>query len=186
MSQVRIVGGEWRRRQLKVIDSLGLRPTPDRVRETLFNWLGQQLDGQRCLDLFAGSGVLGFEAVSRGAASVMLVEQASKVFSQLEMNARLLAGDDPRLQLRRMDALQCLAAVQHQGGRFDMVFLDPPYGQNWLARVLPLLEPLLNERAQVYAEAEKPLADCLPEAGGWEVLRENKAGKVHFGLLSCP
>ncbi|MDR2000474.1 MAG: 16S rRNA (guanine(966)-N(2))-methyltransferase RsmD, partial [Zoogloeaceae bacterium] len=130
MSQVRVTGGEWRSRLIKVIDTPELRPTPGRVRETLFNWLGQDLTGLACLDLFAGSGILGFEAASRGAAQVVMVERDNKVAATLCRNAEALGGG--QLELIRADALEFAALAAQQGRSFDLAFLDPPYRQHWL------------------------------------------------------
>ena len=175
MSRVRIVGGVWRSRLLNVSAVPGLRPTPDRVRETLFNWLGQDLSGLDCLDLFAGSGVLGFEAASRGAASVTLIEQNPRAFAALQAGAKQLGGEE-RLELLRADALKFLARTER---RYDVVFLDPPYHQGWIERVLPLLPRVLKPQALVYAEAEHELA----QFEGWERVRGGQAGQVHFNLL---
>lgn len=172
---VRIIGGEYRRRLLKFPEATGLRPTPDRVRETVFNWLGQDLSGLVCLDLFAGSGALGFEAASRGAAKVVLVERDPKVAAALAENARVLACD--ALEIVRADALQFASATEQ---RFDVVFLDPPYGQGLLERVMPMLSRLVNENAWVYAEADRPLAAL----GEWAVVRHGRAGQVCYHLLS--
>lgn len=159
---------------LRFPDALGLRPTPDRVRQTLFNWLGQELHGQHCLDLFAGSGALGFEAASRYAASVTLVEQNPAVHRALIDNAAMLKAQQVRIQ--RMDALQFLAQDTQ---RFDVIFLDPPFGQGWLPRLLPLLPEHLAEGGVVYAEGELQ----LQEDDGWQVLKHGKAGAVHYHLL---
>ena len=123
-NSVRIIGGEWRSRRIRFPDAAGLRPTPDRVRETLFNWLGQDLTGRRCLDIFAGSGALGFEALSRGAAEVVMVESSRLAWRGLRATADEL-GAGARLRLVAGDALHFLAAP---AGVFDIVFLDPPYG----------------------------------------------------------
>ena len=171
---VRIGGGEWRSRLLRFPDALALRPTPDRVRETLFNWLGQELTGLHCLDLFAGSGALGFEAHSRGAASVMLVEQNPAVHRALAENAKAL--DAKRARLVRGDALQFLAANTQS---YDVIFLDPPFGQDWLEKVLPLLPAHLSAGGLAYVESEKPLTD----QGGWQVIKHGKAGNVFYHLL---
>ncbi|HZV53864.1 MAG TPA: 16S rRNA (guanine(966)-N(2))-methyltransferase RsmD [Rhodocyclaceae bacterium] len=177
MSRIRITGGEWRSRLINVIDSPGLRPTPDRVRETLFNWLGQHLTGLTCLDLFAGSGILGFEAASRDAASVVLVERDQRVFATLRQNATALGGD--RLEVQRSDALEFAAACSRQGRRFDLVFLDPPYRQSWLERLWPLLPVIVSPSGRVYVEAEVVVVPPVP----WRVVREGHAGQVFFHLL---
>ena len=159
MNTVRIVGGEWRRRILRFPDAEGLRPTPDRVRETLFNWLGQDLDGLSCLDLFAGSGALGFEAASRGAAKVVMVEQSAKVAAALEANARLLDAG-ARLQSVRADAVKFASSLSAAGSRFDVLFLDPPYKQGWIERLAPVLPQLLADDGALYVEAEHPVDAC--------------------------
>ena len=175
MNSVRIIGGQWRRRVLRFPDSEGLRPTPDRVRETLFNWLGQTLDGLHCLDLFAGSGALGFEAASRGAARVVMVELGGRVLASLADNAKLLAATPP-VEIKRADALQYLAATKEH---FDLVFLDPPYKKGWIPRLEKLLPGVLREEAAVYVEAEHE----IEALGDWRTVRHGKAGEVHFHLL---
>ena len=175
MNSVRIIGGRYRRRVLPFPDSEGLRPTPDRVRETLFNWLGQDLDGWHCLDLFAGSGALGFEAASRGAAQVVLVEQAPKVLAALRENAGMLQNP-PEVEIRRGDALQYLASTKL---KFDLVFLDPPFGKGWIDRLEPLLPGVLNEDAAIYVEAEQE----IEALGDWHSVRHGKAGEVHYQLM---
>lgn len=177
-SQVRIIGGKHRGRKLPVADAPGLRPTPDRVRETLFNWLGQNLTGWHCLDLFAGSGALGFEAASRGAASVLLVEQAPRVAKSLEAAAALL--NEPGLQVVCADALTYLAKPRVISAPLDLVFLDPPYGQGWLDKIIMPLLPHLAEGARLYLESEQ----LLPErpAPGLTCIRQGKAGQVHYHL----
>ncbi|GBG03421.1 hypothetical protein AZSI13_27480 [Azospira sp. I13] len=172
---VRIIGGEWRRRVLSFPDGEGLRPTPDRVRETLFNWLGQDLTGWDCLDLFAGSGALGFEAASRGAARSLLVERAPTVFAALKDNARLLDGEN--LQIIREDALKFVASTDL---RFDLVFLDPPYHQGWLEKLVPHLPRLLKDDGLIYAEAEHPLENL----GEWVTTKRGKAGQVFYHLMA--
>ncbi|HMV54466.1 MAG TPA: 16S rRNA (guanine(966)-N(2))-methyltransferase RsmD [Rhodocyclaceae bacterium] len=178
MSRVRIVGGTWRSRLLDVADVPGLRPTPDRVRETLFNWLGQDLAGMRCLDLFAGTGALGFEAASRGAAQVTLVERDPKALAQLKANAAKL--DARNVQLRRADALQFLRdAASSHARHYDLLFLDPPYRQDWLARVEPLLDTVLDAKALIYVEAEFP----VERLDSRRVIRNGRAGQVYYQLL---
>ncbi|MFY9328771.1 MAG: 16S rRNA (guanine(966)-N(2))-methyltransferase RsmD [Georgfuchsia sp.] len=174
MSRIRITGGEWRSRMIQVIDGPGLRPTPDRVRETLFNWLGQDLHGLRCLDLFAGSGILGFEAASRGASEVKLVERERRAFLQLQRNAA--AFDDPRLQLICADALKF--ATPGDAG-YDLIFLDPPYRQGWLEKLEPHLPQLAKPGTRLYAEAEH----ALEHLGDWRTVKQGTAGQVFFHLL---
>jgi 16S rRNA (guanine(966)-N(2))-methyltransferase RsmD len=174
LSRIRITGGEWRSRLIQVPDAPGVRPTPDSVRETLFNWLGQDLGGLACLDLFAGSGVLGFEAASRGAEYVALVERSRPAFTVLKKHADGFGC--PRLELFCCDALKFAPA---SGRRFDLVFLDPPYGQGWLARIEPRLDELAVPGARLYAEAEMP----LERLSRWSVVKQGRAGQVFFHLL---
>jgi 16S rRNA (guanine966-N2)-methyltransferase len=174
-NRLRIVGGLWRSRVLRFPDAHGLRPTPDRVRETLFNWLGQRLTGLACVDLFAGSGALGFEAMSRGAARVVLVERDRVVCEHLRRSAQELgaAGVD----VVHADALQWLA---RPGGRYDVAFVDPPYASGLAADVLVALGARLNAGARVYVEAA-----TIPPApsAAWTRLREGSAGAVKFALF---
>jgi 16S rRNA (guanine966-N2)-methyltransferase len=174
MSRIRITGGEWRSRLIQVADAPGLRPTPDRVRETLFNWLGQDLSGWHCLDLFAGSGILGFECASRGAVAVTLVERDQGAFARLKQNAAQFACD--RLRLERADALEFAAK---SGLTFDLVLLDPPYRQGWLEKVAPLLPVLARPGMRVYAEAEHRIETL----GEWRTLKQGQAGQVFYHLL---
>lgn len=160
---------------LRFPDSEALRPTPDRVRETLFNWLGQDLDGLLCLDLFAGSGALGFEAASRGAARVVMVETAPKVLAALEENVRTL-GAGGRLEIVRSDAVKFASSTSL---RFDVLFLDPPYRQGWIDRLTPLLPRILADDAVLYVEAESSLDGC----GDWRTVRHGKAGQVFYHLM---
>src|SRR3954466_10863782 len=173
-NRVRIIGGEHRGRRIAVPDRPGLRPTPDRVRETLFNWLGQRLDGLACLDLFSGSGALGFEAASRGAARVVMVENDRTAFEGLRKAKDLLAAANIHLVFD--DALHYLSAIEV---RFDVVFLDPPFRQNALAVALERLPARLAPGARVYLEA--PAALDLPEP--WRELRRARAGQVSYQLL---
>jgi 16S rRNA (guanine966-N2)-methyltransferase len=176
--EVRIIAGEYRGRRIKVAPRPGLRPTPDRVRETLFNWLGQWLDGLSCLDLFAGSGALGFEAASRGAARVVMVESDRAAFSALE-SARGKIGART-VELVHGDAYEYLAPGGQQGGeRFDVVFVDPPFRQNALPAVLERLTPRLAEGARVYVESAAPA-----EPGErWHELKRARAGQVSYQLF---
>jgi 16S rRNA (guanine(966)-N(2))-methyltransferase RsmD len=189
--QVRIIGGQWKRTPLAVPDAQGLRPTPDRVRETVFNWLNHLLEGdwqnRHCLDLFAGSGALGFEAASRGAASVTMVETNSTAIRHLETaKEKLKAGQVRILRTDALSALQGTArAASHPGQKFDVIFLDPPYHQGWLAKILPACMSILAEDGLVYVEAEEPLTmESVPEwLHGWDVIRSDKAGVVFYHLL---
>lgn len=172
--QVRLIGGQWRRSVLPVADRPGLRPTPDRVRETLFNWLGQDLSGWRCLDAFAGSGALGFEAASRGAAEVRLIERDTGLAASLRQSAQRLKADAVRVEAA--DALRWMAACAD--GAYDLVLLDPPFDA-------ALLAPALAQAARVsagwiYLESGAPLP---PPPEGWAAHRDGRAGAVHFGLL---
>jgi len=173
-NRVRIIGGTWRSRQIRVAAHGELRPTPDRVRETLFNWLGQDLSGRTCLDLYAGSGALGYEAASRRAARVVMVERDRGVFDALERTR--IALDATSVELVRADALEFLRG---DGGRYDVVFLDPPFRDaNW-PRILVALPDRLNPGALVYAESATPLE---PPAG-WEIRKKSRAGQVSYQLL---
>ena len=176
MSRVRIVGGQWRSRLLDVTAVPGLRPTPDRVRETLFNWLGQRVDGLRCLDLFAGTGVLGFEAASRGAAEVIMVESNPRAVRGLEAAREVL--DARQVRIRRGDALEfARSATPLQ--QFDIVFLDPPYGPVWFPRIPPCLGGLVRPAGWLYVED----AQAHAALGAWQTVRQGRAGQVHFHLM---
>lgn len=187
--QVRIIGGSWKRTPLPVLSASGLRPTPDRVRETVFNWINHQRDANwsnaRVLDLFAGSGALGFEAASRGALSVTMVDTVVPVIQQLESIKQKLKADN--VQIMRGDALAVAQSAASRGQRYDLIFLDPPYQQSFIERALPLCSKLLEEGGLLYAESGVALEfadDATPEwMADWEVIRADKAGMVHFHLL---
>jgi 16S rRNA (guanine966-N2)-methyltransferase len=172
--RIRIIAGEHRGRRIAVPGKPDLRPTPDRVRETLFNWLGQDLSGRACLDLFAGSGALGFEAASRGAARVVMVENDRAVFAVLQETKRAIGA--AQVELVRGDAFEYL---RNGEGRFDVVFLDPPFRQNALPALLEALPPRLAPGARVYVEAPSP---CEP-GEAWRELRRSRAGQVSYQLL---
>ncbi|MDR0439439.1 MAG: 16S rRNA (guanine(966)-N(2))-methyltransferase RsmD [Candidatus Accumulibacter sp.] len=178
MNSVRIIGGEWRRRTLRFPNAEGLRPTPDRVRETLFNWLGRDLSGLSCLDLFAGSGALGFEAASRGAARVVMVERSARVAAALRANAERL-GAAERVAIAHVDAVEFASSRGAEAPRFDVLFLDPPYNQGWLGRLVPLLPKLLTNEGALYVEAETALDVC----GRWHTVRHGRAGQVFYHLM---
>ena len=175
-NSVRIIGGKWRSRIIRFPDAPGLRPTPDRVRETLFNWLGQDLSGRFCLDLFAGSGALGFEALSRGASGVTMLELNPAAFRALQENAtRLGAG---ALSIERGDALEFLLRAP---ARFDVIFLDPPYRQGLPQDIWARLPACLAEDGVVYLEAESRFEEV--PLSRFSVVRAGRAGSVHYHLI---
>jgi 16S rRNA (guanine966-N2)-methyltransferase len=176
-NRVRIIGGRWRSRVIRFPPAAQLRPTPDRVRETLFNWLGQRLDGLACLDLFAGSGALGFEALSRGASRVVMVESDRSVAAALRESAKLLEAGDAEIVNG-----EALAFLGRSADRFDVVFLDPPYASDLAARAMERLASHLNAGARVYVESAGPLDPPPP----WKALREDRAGAVRYGLYEIP
>ncbi len=203
-SKIRIIGGQWRSRLIDLIEDPGLRPTPDRVRETLFNWLSPVIEGARCLDLFAGSGALSFEALSRGASEVLCVEQARALITQIQCTAQLLQA--AQLQIIHADAMKWLKAKQnhtklHQSTQsnatleqnttalgpkiapFDIIFLDPPYHLNLLPSCFALLEQgWLKPQAHIYFEHDQAInPEDLPKS--WRLLHQKKAGYVHYGLV---
>ena len=181
--QVRIIGGVWKRSKLQVGVAPGLRPTPDRVRETLFNWLGQDLSSLRCLDAFAGSGALGFEAASRGAAQVLLIEQAPALVAVLKDNARRLQAS--QITVQRGDALAAMRQLPAQA--WDVVFLDPPFaqGQNeaLFREALTSARRLIGAEGRLYLEAPRAWAEAELAELGWAQLRQGRAGQVTFHLL---
>ena len=172
-NQVRIIGGRWRGRRLAFPDRPGLRPTPDRVRETLFNWLGQQLDGLTCLDLLAGSGALGFEAASRGAEKVVMIERDRQAITRLRTHLEALAA--PNIRIIEAEAL---AWLQANTTPFDVIFLDPPFHSDLLPRALQLAKQHLQPTGKLYAEFETP-----PDLSAWHILREGRAGETRQALL---
>lgn len=163
-----------RSRVISFPDEEGLRPTPDRVRETLFNWLGQTLHGRACLDLFAGSGALGFEAASRGAERVVMVERNPDVFRALKDNIAKLSCSG--VSAYREDGLEFAARDAH---RYDVIFLDPPFRSDCLTGLLEILPQRLKEHGRVYVESGTAI-DIVPP---WQVIRSGKAGQVHYQLL---
>jgi len=171
--RIRIIGGTWRSRIIHFPASADLRPTPDRVRETLFNWLGQDLNGKNCLDLFSGSGALGFEALSRGARKVVMVEKNRQVFKALRDNAQKLGAQN--LELVHADALEFLKVDRNA---YHIIFLDPPFRKDNIPGVIAVIPQRLAEGGSVYVESGKAF-----EAPDWEVWRHGRAGKVHYQLL---
>jgi 16S rRNA (guanine966-N2)-methyltransferase len=176
--EVRLIGGQWKRSKLPVVDKPGLRPTPDRVRETLFNWLGQDLSGWRCLDAFAGSGALGFEAASRGAAEVLLLERDADLVRSLRASQQRLKAE--HLQVEQADALVWMARCT--APRFDLVLLDPPFGAGLQPAALAAAAPLVAAGGSIYLEAPAALTPAdLPD--GFALWRAARAGLVHYHLL---
>lgn len=175
--EIRIIGGQWRRSKLTVANRAGLRPTPDRVRETLFNWLGQDLSGWRCCDAFAGTGALGLEAASRGAASVLMVERETPLARQLTATRDRLGGQD-LVTVRAGDGIMALNAAPKQS--FDLIFLDPPFGAGLLPGALAAAARALSPHGWIYAETDARLTEW-PE--GLCLAKHLKAGTVHAHLL---
>lgn len=175
-NRVRIIGGLHRSRVLRFPSTPGLRPSPDRVRETLFNWLGQDLTGWTCCDLFAGSGALGFEAASRGAAKVVMIEKDARVFQALQRNAQAL-GCEAVVELHRLDALEF---VREAPRAFDVVFLDPPFDSGLLARIAPALSRLVKRGGMAYIESPSGIELESP----WTLHRQGTAGHVTYQLFS--
>lgn len=179
IGELRIIGGDWRSRKLRFPDAGGVRPSPARTRETLFNWLNFQIAGSDCLDLFAGSGALGLEALSRGAASTTLVDHTPALASALRDNLRLLKSDKGVVVCQ--DAESFLA--NRQRPPFDIVFMDPPFRQDWLERLFPLLESgqWIKPGGWVYVEHESERA-TPPVSTGWLLHRQKTAGQVTYSL----
>lgn len=179
-NKLRIIGGEWRSRQISFYDAPGLRPTPARVRETLFNWLQYDIPGSRCLDLYAGSGALGFEAASRGATSVVQVENNPEACRALKENAVKLAAT--QIKIVQSDVFRYLSGDTEP---FDIVFLDPPFGRDLTIQTCQWLEDKgwLNPNAKIYVETESKLKflDDLPK--NWQLLKSKTAGDVGYHLL---
>jgi 16S rRNA (guanine966-N2)-methyltransferase len=204
--RVRIIGGHWRRRLLSFPAADDLRPTPDRVRETVFNWLGQDMQGLRCLDLFAGSGALGFEAASRGAERVVMVEQDARIGRALEATLGELGAPPAgtRIEIVKADANRFLerearrirgsgAGAPDDG--YDVVFLDPPFRLRLLPALLPLVEGCLAPGGWIYVEApaapgapgtegEPGVFEALGEGDPWTTIRQARAGAVEYRMLA--
>jgi len=177
--EVRIIGGLWKRSKLPVADRPGLRPTPDRVRETLFNWLGQTLEGWRCLDAFAGTGALGFEAASRGAAEVVLLERDPALVAQLVASKARLKAE--RVRVEWSDALQWMA--QAAPAAFELVLLDPPFDVPLALPAMAAAGRIVAPGGFVYVEAPEAVEPGAAEAAALEPWRAARAGNVHFHLF---
>lgn len=174
--KVRIIGGQWRSRLISVANEVGVRPTPNRVRETVFNWLGQDLQGKHCIDLFAGSGAMGFESASRGAESVVMVEIRNNVFQVLRSMKEKLGAT--QIKLVKMDAIEFIRSDQNQ---YDVIYLDPPFQLDLLPKILPLLPSRLSKSGIVYLESEYP----FQQNDRWVIWKCGRAGNVFFQLLKC-
>jgi 16S rRNA (guanine966-N2)-methyltransferase len=178
--RLRIVAGKWRSRLLPVADAEGLRPTSERIRETLFNWLAPRIQGARCLDLFAGTGALGLEALSRGASAVVFVERSKVACENLQSSIQLLDADGATL--RQMDAFRYLAGPDLP--KFDIVFLDPPFADNATGELCRLLKQsgCLAKDARVYIEQDRAV-DELVLPNGWRASHDRTAGNVRYSLF---
>lgn len=174
---IRIIGGTYRGKKLHFPEVEGLRPTPDRIRETVFNWLMHDIRDARCLDAFAGSGALGFEAFSRGASSVVFIEQAPPAQAQLQKT--IVEFNSPKLKLVKTDAR---LYFKQTGEEFDLIFLDPPYALNYLPECLADLaaSSVLMTGGLVYIESAKPLEI---DHNKWQILKLKQAGQVCYGLI---
>ncbi|TLY47831.1 MAG: 16S rRNA (guanine(966)-N(2))-methyltransferase RsmD [Gammaproteobacteria bacterium] len=184
--EVRIIGGQWRGRKLHFPATPGLRPTPNRTRETLFNWLAPYLVGADCLDLFAGSGALGFEALSRHAKSVIFIEQSKLLVSYLKTQLKQLNAEDQAQVYQAQFPFKTIPLFKTNKPLFNIVFLDPPFQQNWLGLACAWLvkEQLLAPNCLIYIEAEASLTHLLlPE--NWEIQQFKTAGQVHYGLVKA-
>ena len=177
--EIRIIGGQWRRTRLKVIDKPGLRPTPDRVRETLFNWLGQDLSDWRCVDAFAGTGALGLEAASRGAAQVLMLERDPELAMALQQQVERLKASTVNVQ--RSDAVSAMLRLPEAG--FDLVFLDPPFDGAWFEPALQAAARLVPVGGWIYLEAPQVWDAATLATWHLKLQRHLKAGAVHAHLL---
>ncbi|AWL10858.1 16S rRNA (guanine(966)-N(2))-methyltransferase [Saliniradius amylolyticus] len=178
--QIRIISGQWRGRKLPVLDHEGLRPTTDRNKETLFNWLAPYLADSRCLDGFAGSGSLGLEALSRHAAQVVFVEKHKAAAMQIQKNCQTLKLSPEQAQVRQTDLLSYLQGKEQP---FDLVFLDPPFERNLLPTAIEALDQhqWLSPEALIYVESEQDLNLDWPEH--WQLLKQKQAGQVVYRLF---
>lgn len=179
---LRIIGGKWRGRRVAIETAPDLRPTPDRIRETLFNWLAPRIAGARCLDLFAGTGALGLEALSRGAAQVTFIESDKDCARALRRTlSDLNCG---AIDVRHGDTLICAESLQPG---YDVVFIDPPFTAQLHAPSLAAIKPLINATARVYLEYPAAHADAIAAAlpPDWRQLRDKRAGRVGY-CLACP
>lgn len=184
VGQVRIIGGEWRRQKIDVLAHEGLRPSSDRVRETVFNWMMHQwggvFEGRSILDAFAGSGAFGLECISRGARDVTLVDTHRPAVAAMRAT---LARWGVVADVREMDVLAVCRAFAASGKRFDWIVLDPPFGKGWLEKVLPAMTALTHAQTWLYVEVETGGELSSLAAHGWEAVREGKTKHVQYGLF---
>ncbi|MGL4666953.1 MAG: 16S rRNA (guanine(966)-N(2))-methyltransferase RsmD [Saezia sp.] len=173
---VRIIGGQWKRTKLPVADVQGLKPTPDRVRETLFNWLGQNMEGWRCLDVFAGTGVLGFEAASRGAKEVLLIEKNGIANKHLQKIQKQLNAE----QVKSLCADGIRFLQESEGEKWDLIFLDPPFGLNLFEKVLSIAQNRINPSGVIYLESDR----VIEPPSGLACYKQAKAGAVYYTLFT--
>ncbi len=183
--RIRIIGGRWKSRLLRCDGAAGLRPSPDAVRETLFNWLPHHLRDQSCLDLFAGSGAFGFEAASRGAARVVLVESNAKAVELLRANRGALGAEcEVEIFAGTVDEFFRRRGASEAGSGFDIVFMDPPFAGQMIEATCRNIQSrgLLRPRALVYIES--PRGECpLPIPSGWHIIRQSRCGRVQSTLV---
>ena len=179
-SSLRIIGGNWRSRRIQFINSEKIRPTPDRVRETVFNWLAEYIQGASCLDLFAGSGALAFEAISRGAGKAVLVEDDAKIVAQLKKQKELLQTD--AVEIKQQNALSYVKEANQQ---YDVVFLDPPFNTNFLNKIIPMIleNQLLSPNGLLYVESSSS-ESVNQELISLNCVREKVTGEVRYALYS--
>lgn len=177
-NRVRIIGGAWRSRVLAVADAPGLRPTGDRIRETLFNWLGQTLHDQHCLDAFAGSGALGFEAASRAAASVVLCETHRAAYTNLLESLASIGAS--ACEVINSDVFSYLNTTTK---KFDLVFCDPPFAAQLHDKFLTVIVPHLALGGQVYVECDRPLDTLAAVSASYQIVKSGRAGSVYYGLV---
>ncbi len=186
---IRIIAGQWRRHQLPVLVHEGLRPSSDRVRETVFNWLnhlwGGQFADKSVLDVFAGTGAFGLESISRGAREVTLIDAHAPAIEAIRGTLKhwqLQDGTVAQVQALNADALKTLSELNAAASVFDLVFLDPPFGKSWLDKVLPLIRPLCHADTLIYIEVEKGADLSALNALGWQCLREGQTQQVQYAL----
>ncbi len=176
----RVIAGRWRGRRLNFLNDGTVRPTPDRIRETVFNWLADDIDELRCIDLFAGSGALGIEALSRGAGSVTFVDSQARVLANIRSNLTLLGS--PAQESGNCYQAAAEDFLARESATYDIAFVDPPYGQAMVEPLLVALAPRLAVANRVYVECESSLRLSLP--AGWQQLKAKRAGQVGYYLLS--